>query len=306
MNIKWYDKNNDIFDSKMSSTGQMIKKLLDGNDEKNLQTVNLIFEDEALLTQFIKSCSALNGDFNSISFRLGVKLDNNMDTISSEVIDSNIIYFGGNKSENRYLTVFNKDCVHINNKCEECPNIGYQRHLEQTISMQSISLGELKMNFDTAESLLRSKKSVIFNPSSVSLKDSNNMSSQSIGLDIYEVCQLLRYAGLSENCDFLFVNVEGNSENLPFWNFTSVVCWYYMEGLNYKFKESIDDDVNTYLVENEYYDAPIEFTESKVTKRWWCIHPENKKKIACTRKDYESISNGDIPDFLMTELFENT
>lgn len=307
MNITWYDKNNDIYTPEMAPTCQFLKKLTSFDLSHSKNIVNIIFSRPEFLNSFMKKAEGMSNIFEKLNIRIGcINNENQIDQIESSLIDSSVIFIGDDKHEIKYLNIFNNEACLISNNCHpSIQTIAYQRHLSQSFNANSISLSELRDDFSTAESKLRSAKSIFIKKNAVKKQDSGSIRSRITGLDIYEFCQIIRYAGLSESLDFLFINAQEESNNEDIWDFISTSLWYYLEGQTHINIDDKQENKKIYLLDCEFFEDPIVFIKSEVTNRWWFKHPYSEKEIPCSENDYNTLRIGQIPDLMSVQLFGN-
>jgi len=305
MNITWYDKNNDIISSEMASNCQFIKKLCSFKTEATTEKINLIFSRRNYLDSFINYASGMSNNFDNLNIRVGlINQSENIDHIDSFIIDSNVIFIGDDKDENNYLSLFKNNACVISASCNDrFPTIAYQRHLSQVLSLDSISLSELRNDFSSAESKLRSSKSIFLKKDAVSKQDSYSNRSRITGINIYECCQLVRYAGLSTQVEFFFFNAQEKDGSKDIWDFISTSIWYYLEGFKDRSIDEKTANKKIYMVDCEFFESPIIFTKSETTNRWWFKHPVSELQIPCSENDYNTLRLGQIPDLMSAQLF---
>ena len=305
MNIEWYCKNNDMIKSEMTDSSQLVNKLLNYESESALECVNIIFSQKTYFDAFLKNIKGMANIFDSLNFRLGVVQNENIEKLNGELIDSSVIYIGGDRDQLKYLSVFNSSSCVISSEChEKYTTIGYQRHLSNNINIQSVSLSELRQDFSLAESKLRAAKSVFLRKNAIKKQDSFSSRSRITGLDVYETCQLIRYCGLSSNLEFFFINAEKTDAEASTWDIITTAIWYYLEG---KINQNIDnqkDATKIFMVDCDFFEDPIMFTKSEITNRWWFDHPNSGEKIPCSENDYTAMKNGQIPDLMSIHLFK--
>lgn len=307
MNITWYGKNNDRIDSELTANCQLLKKIITSDESQKGEVISLIFSSEEDMFLFFKYIKGMAHIFDDLNFKVGVlSNDLGIQKIDTHLVDSTVIYFGNDDDETKYLSVFNESACVISQKCHSnFINIGYQRHLSNSINPLAVSLSEMRENFSLAECKLRAANAVFLQKGAIKSQDSFSSRSRITGLDVYEYCQLLRYAGLSNKNDFLFINVQEESNNTNIWDLITTGVWYYLEG---KLNKNIDENTETtqtYLVDCAFFDEPIAFKKSEVTNRWWFENPSNKELIPCSESDYELMRQGQVPDFISLHLFDN-
>ncbi|MGY8913796.1 MAG: arginase, partial [Flavobacteriales bacterium] len=119
-----------------------------------------------------------------------------------------------------------------------------------------------------------------------------------------EICAIARYAGISDKVSlFGLYEMENNVQSFQL---MSQIIWYFIEGVNFRIKESpyLDNDSFTkFIVPTD--DEDLIFYKSNLTERWWVEVPSiltshNKSNtpalLPCTEKDYLEACNQNIPE----------
>jgi formiminoglutamase len=131
------------------------------------------------------------------------------------------------------------------------------------------------------------------------------------GLRPEEICQLVRYAGMSDKLRsfgiYGFVAEEDRREQTA--ALIAQMIWYFADGF---YRRRNDFPVSTdglveYIVQPKTLGHTIVFWKSKKSGRWWMQIPADKKDsqparhrlIPCSYKDYVQASNGGLPDRLL-------
>lgn len=306
MNIQWLNKNDDILNSDLQDGRHLSNSILK-EGENSLQRINLIFCSRNEIQDFISAMEQFSPVYNGISFHIGLI---NEDKESAEEFqyletDGFNLFFGNKSMASSFRKLAKNENVLISNRCPgDIKTIGYQRHLTFKEHLLSVSLAESRNAFSKAESVIRTTDSLFFDLSAIKKQDSFSANSMITGYDIYEACQLVRYAGLSEKLNFLFFNVEDTNVNRDTWQCLSTLFWYFIEGFQNRQIDNTEVGFEKiYLVENEYFENPLEFIHSQITNRWWFKHPESEEKIPCSELDFKSFNQGNIPDLIIAHLF---
>jgi len=125
-----------------------------------------------------------------------------------------------------------------------------------------------------------------------------------------EICQIIRYAGLSDkltSIGFYEINPlqDVNSETA---HLVAQMIWYFVEGYykrNNDYPYSDIEDYLKFIVRIEDHEEDIIFYKSKISQRWWMeVNCEAGKKlkyrrhylIPCNHEDYKTACDNDIPD----------
>jgi len=198
-------------------------------------------------------------------------------------------------------------------------NIGYQSFLNDPASIKAMDklffdvyrLGEVRSNIEEMEPVMRNADVVSFDINAVRSADApGNPFSGPNGFYGEEICQISRYAGLSDRLScagFFEYNPEYDQKGQTA-ELMAQMIWYLMEGLDMRRHEMIFSDPDQFI----RYIVPIEdhidnliFVKSKNTGRWWLEVPVSEAKknrferfyhVPCTYSDYEQACRGDIPD----------
>jgi len=210
-------------------------------------------------------------------------------------------------------TTFKQQTTLISNRCQKLDseltnNIGWQRHFTEKKDLlgihsgNSIGLGNLKQNLISAEPLIRDSQHAILDCKAL---DQSCFGEGSLtGLNIYEAAQLMKFIGLSDQIKTVHFKSNGK-QPLKLGKIYALLCWYYLEGLEYKTSEDAFSNKNkTYVVSVHGFDQEIIFIQGSKTGNWWVKNPINPDSmIACSYEDYQSVCNNNIPDKIM-HLFE--
>lgn len=198
-------------------------------------------------------------------------------------------------------------------------NIGYQTYfvgpkyvdLMEELKFDAYRLGEIQKDMSRAEALLRNADFVSVDIGAIRQSDAPaNGYPSPHGFYGEELCQMMRFAGLSDktNClgiyemNPLFDN-HGQTAHM-----LSHAIWYFIEGF---FNRKCDnpkrypENCKHFFVNLEDYGVNIDFYKSKITDRWWVKVPcenEDLRKIyseqlllPCTYADYQQAMRGEVP-----------
>ncbi|MEO1713765.1 MAG: hypothetical protein AAFU60_10585 [Bacteroidota bacterium] len=172
-------------------------------------------------------------------------------------------------------------------------------------------LGELKTELREAEPLLRDADVLFAHPRAIKSSDAPGVAEMSpSGLFSEEICQLMRYAGMSDK--LMAMGIFGYEYPLDQRNQTAGVIaqmlWYFLQGLDQRkgdFPVSTDGLVE-YVVDAKDAGFQWTFWKSNKTGRWWIQVPvpTNEKEqrhrlVPCSFADYQETSKGELPDRLV-------
>jgi len=195
-------------------------------------------------------------------------------------------------------------------------NLGYQSYLNSSIAVEmlqamnfdTIRLGDLKANFFDVEPIMRNSDFLSFDISSIMHAHAcANFYSSPNGLTGEDACKIMRYAGISDKITSVGIfeynqNLDENSQTAYL---IAQMIWYFIDGYKIRRNELNPNlkDCTKYTVAFEDGKNEINFYKSNSSGRWWIGVPlkDRLKKnedyyVACSYRDYEIASNGDIPE----------
>lgn len=172
----------------------------------------------------------------------------------------------------------------------------------------SFRIGMVRSDIKEMEPVLRDAHIVSLDIGSVRQSDApGHFNPSPNGFYGEEICQLAKYAGLSDNLR-VFGIFETNP-TLDINNQTSrlaaQIIWYLFEGMTQKIVENPAERkgrFTKYIVNLSGVGKDIVFYKSDQTERWWLKVPAQKTNsakpefIACTYEDYVKASSQEIPD----------
>ena len=236
--------------------------------------------------------------------------------LSVGVIDDRFALSGNNRPWVNYLdplfTPKNQELFHLS-------LLGGQGHYFDSSTSKKIKpgsvdfmrLGALKTDLRGAEPLLRDADVLLAHPRALKMSEAPGVVETSpSGLFSEEICQLMRYAGMSEK--LIVMGILGYENNLDHRGQTAAICaqmvWYFLQGFHQRkgdFPVSTDGLVE-YVVDAKEPGFQWTFWKSNKTGRWWIQVPvptkENQQRhrlVPCSFSDYQEASNGELPDRLI-------
>jgi formiminoglutamase len=174
--------------------------------------------------------------------------------------------------------------------------------------LESIRLGEARKEIRQAEPLIRDSEFISIDMGAVRHADAPGASLPSPnGFFGDELCQISRYAGLSEHTRILGIfelnpatDMNGQTAHLA-----AQTAWYFLEGLTHRIRENpIDtpEHIKKFIVTLNAPGHDIIFHKSTLSERWWMEIPVKNPAtgynffVSCSYEDYQQACNQEIPD----------
>jgi len=212
-----------------------------------------------------------------------------------------------------------KIILHQPNYLFNYTNIGYQTYFvdhEATELMKNLyfdvyRLGKVRESLGEVEPLVRNADMLSFDISCVRQSDApGNQNSSPNGFYGEEVCQIIRYAGLSDNLTSLgFYETNPKYDNNDQTSqLVAQMIWYFIDGYynrSNEFPGKKKKEFIKYTVSIKNHKDQIVFYKSQKSDRWWMDVPvktnlqtiyERHHLIPCSYNDYEVACKDDIPD----------
>ncbi|TFH25390.1 MAG: hypothetical protein E4H10_09430 [Bacteroidia bacterium] len=195
-------------------------------------------------------------------------------------------------------------------------NLGHQayfvtesqiRQLENSY-LESIRLGDVRKDIQLAEPLVRDSEFISIDLGVVRHADAPGSSTPSPnGFFGNELCQITRYAGLSEQVGILgfFECIPKSDINGQTSHLTAQAAWYFLEGLSHRIRENPVDTpehLKKFIVALNAAGHDIIFHKSTLSERWWMEVPVKNPVsgynffVSCSYEDYQQACNQEIPD----------
>ncbi|MCK4745770.1 MAG: formimidoylglutamase [Bacteroidales bacterium] len=174
--------------------------------------------------------------------------------------------------------------------------------------LESIRLGEARKNLQAAEPLIRDSEFIGIDLGAVRHADAPGASIPSPnGFFGDELCQISRYAGLSEQVSIMgFFELNPVSDtNGQTAHLTAQAVWYFLEGLSHRISENPVDTpehIKKFIVNLNAAGHDIIFHKSTISERWWMEIPVKNPVtgynffVSCSYEDYQLACNQEIPD----------
>jgi formiminoglutamase len=197
--------------------------------------------------------------------------------------------------------------------------MGYQTHFVAPQELEVIKnmyfdlcrLGQLQANLEEAEPIVRNADILSVDMSSLRRSDAPGVfDSTPNGLYGEEVCQVFRYAGMSDKLSSVGIyeinpqfDVRSQTVELA-----AQFIWYFLEGFSNRKNDipiSLEKDYVKYRVALKTPDHEIVFYKSLKTDRWWMEVPYNVSSksqferhhmVPCSYQDYQTACAEEMPD----------
>jgi arginase family enzyme len=124
------------------------------------------------------------------------------------------------------------------------------------------------------------------------------------GLFAHELCQLTRYAGISDNMKLMGLfemNPDSDSAGEPGASLMAQGVWHFLDGVAHRYFDypvvSVDN-YDKYVVFMDDLDSDITFYRNAINNRWWVKIPtsEGENIISCSEEDFKMAQANEFPD----------
>lgn len=207
-----------------------------------------------------------------------------------------------NRSENFLMEMLTGEPNYIHHY----NHIGFQSyyvhpHMLETMDklrFDCFRLGSVRDKIDEMEPVIRNSHLFSFDISAIAnaYAPSNQISPN--GFSGEDACILMRYAGLSQNCNSIGIYgymPEKDRDQLTARQITHML-WYVIDGKSRGRREAALSDRDLFVeYRTAFAEVETTFLQSRRTQRWWMQLPDNKY-IACSYQDYLLASNNEIPE----------
>jgi len=195
-------------------------------------------------------------------------------------------------------------------------HLGYQTYLTDPGSFDRMDdlffehhrLGALREDLREAEPVFRNTDILDFSMTSIRQTEAPGVIYPSAnGLTAEEACQLARYAGLSDKLTLMALSgfdrerdLNGQTAGLA-----AQMTWFFLQGISQRRSDYPFSDIRQYqkyIVDLPKSGHQLTFYKSPGSNRWWVEVPypdttyPRSLFIACSYRDYQVASEGEIPD----------
>jgi arginase family enzyme len=195
-------------------------------------------------------------------------------------------------------------------------HLGHQTYLNDYKLVQTLEslnfdchrLGLIRQNMEEVEPVLRDADMVSIDISAIRQADAPAHAQASPnGFSGEELCQICRYAGLSDKLTTLGIYEmnPGLDNNRQTAQLVAQMIWYFVEGY-YSRVGDYPITINEHLkftVHVKDAEHDLIFWRSRKTERWWMELPYGDKQkfarqqlVPCSFRDYETACNHELPD----------
>jgi formiminoglutamase len=243
----------------------------------------------------------------------------NLGQIINIVSVDSMFDLGSSENELNSRAFLSNIILHQPNYLFNYANLGYQTYftdqealkLMKNLMFDTYRVGVIRQNLEDAEPVVRNADMLTVDISAVRQSDApGNGNATPNGFYGEEICQIMRYAGLSDKLTSIgfyetnpSLDLNGQTSHL-----VAQMIWFFIEGFynrphDFPFKN--EDDYLKYRVSISEHRDEISFYKSKKTDRWWMEIPlqhEQKIKyqrhylVPCSYQDYQTACKNDIPD----------
>jgi formiminoglutamase len=185
-----------------------------------------------------------------------------------------------------------------------------QLDLFNKLYFDAVRLGEFNADFKVAEPLLRNTDLLSIDLQAIRSSDfSGKHFQQPNGFFNHEMCQLAKYAGISDKLTAIGIfncYLEGSA--LKEHQLIAQIMWYFIDGVAQRYGDFPVGSKKAYTKFTVYFEKDaheIVFYKSNISARWWMEVPyppvdnvkfERHHMVPCNKEDYDFALVGEIPD----------
>jgi formiminoglutamase len=301
--------------------GSFEPKIVDlGNIKAGFQVSDTYFALAAVISEMLDNniLPVIIGGSQDLTYA-NYQAYQNLGLIINIVSIDSMFDLGSSENEVTSRSFLSNIILHQPNYLFNYANLGYQTYfvdqdalkLMKNLMFDTYRLGLLRENMEEAEPVIRNADMITVDISAVRHSDApGNANVTPNGFHGEEICQLIRYAGLSDkltSIGFYETNPQ-HDRNGQTAHLVAQMIWYFIEGFynrphDFPFKN--DEDYIRYRVAITDHKEELTFYKSKKTDRWWMEIPLQSEQrikyqrhymVPCSYKDYQTACTNDIPD----------
>jgi arginase family enzyme len=198
-------------------------------------------------------------------------------------------------------------------------NIGFQTYFvdQQAISLMknlyfdTYRLGMVRANMEEVEPMVRNADMITVDIGAIRASDApGNANASPNGFYGEEICQVMRYAGLSDKLTSIGlyeVNPRLDRQGVTA-QLASQMIWYFIDGFYSRkgdFPPDKKNDLKKYTVTMKDFKDEVVFYQSRKSERWWMEVPirskhreryERHHMVPCSYLDYQIACQNALPD----------
>jgi len=187
--------------------------------------------------------------------------------------------------------------------------LGYQRHYvpeETFLKLKGVgchlSLGKLREDLSLAEPIFRNTDFVSIDFGSLKHSESHGKKMLPNGLGGEEICQLARYAGMSNRLKVMgLFEISVNENSSINAALAAQTAWYFIEGITLRnhLDPSKQEGFTIHKVEVWQVETPLVFYQNSETGQWWMqlqTADHSFHYLACSEQDYLDATYNEIPE----------
>lgn len=284
--------------------------LVKGASEKDTKAAVADIAEELIASRVVPIIIADSREITIAAYRAFEKAES---VVNITAVDNNLNIQNG-EDEGYMSTILQTQPNYLFN----FSNIGYQTyltdpkelHLADQLFFDAYRLGEVRGNILTTEPIIRGSEIVTVSLDVIKAADfSSNQNPQPNGLYAEEICQLMRFAALSEKSKVLLLtDIKFDSQEKVDALLVAEMLWCFFEGFYMRKTEmphAKSKGFLKYRVALKNDEFHLIFYKSLKTDRWWMevpVPPEFANKyrkhhlIPCNYDDYKVATEDDLPD----------
>jgi formiminoglutamase len=169
-------------------------------------------------------------------------------------------------------------------------------------------LGEINANYKISEPILRNTDLLSLDLNSIRYSDFMCENNSPNGFYAEQICQIAKYAGISDKLSSFGVFSLPKNDNLPkVSELISEILWYFLDGFSQRkndFPKGSKKDYTKFIVNLDDFKDDIVFYKSPKSNRWWMEVPypkegskyERHHLVPCDFEDYQAAMKNEMPD----------